>query len=320
MRSGAPPIVDVLLATYNGERFLQDLLNSLVDQNCEDWGVIAADDNSTDATSSILRPGIFSTIGRFSAVESTERLGVIRNFEQLLARSSAQYFMLCDQDDVWLPDKISRMLSHIKELEQKHGKTTPILVQSDLVLVDRNLDRLSESYWEYNRINPWRARLPGSLLYQNLVVGCATIGNAALRRLSLPFPPEVMMHDWWLGLIAAHAGKLEFMRSPTVLYRQHQGNLVGSHRRPSMRSAALAALSSRGASLAATREAVGRTMLQAAALAERLEGVIPEEKRRVIVAYARLRAMTPARRRLEAIRLGLLPQRLVSRVAFLLAL
>jgi hypothetical protein len=143
----------------------------------------------------------------------------------------ASYFAFCDQDDVWFPNKIDLMMNEVRRLEGQFGETTPILVHTDLVVVDKKLNQISPSLLDHLYLNASRRRRLDYLLFDNIVTGCALIGNRALLDLTRPIPAGIPYHDWWVALVAASCGVVSTVAEPTVLYRQHDGNLVGAGRR-----------------------------------------------------------------------------------------
>lgn len=219
--------VDILLATYNGERFLPEQLRSLERQTFRNWQVIARDDGSTDGTRALLAEFRARHPVAVRLVEDDgSRLGPTGNYARLLANSTAAHALFCDQDDVWLPNKIERL--HALALTHE-ASDAPFLVHSDLEVVDRDLRVLAPSFWRYQHLDPSRCAW-SQLLVQNVVTGCACLFNAALRKSALPVPAEAIMHDWWLALVAASSGKIYWTAEPTVRYRQHGANETGAKR------------------------------------------------------------------------------------------
>lgn len=219
--------IDILLATYNGARFLREQLDSLFTQTCQAFRIIARDDGSTDATPEILNEYAARYPGRIALVADAQRLGAWRNFAELMNHSSAPWVMFCDQDDVWLPRKIETELNLMTSLERSHGPDTPILVCTDLRVVDESLRTTIPSMWRNRKW--WRTgfRL-GPLLVMPKVTGCTVMVNRRLLDLVLPLPQsERIWHDWWLALAAASFGVLHPCFEQTVLYRQHGTNMIG---------------------------------------------------------------------------------------------
>ncbi|MFQ5442580.1 MAG: glycosyltransferase family 2 protein [Thermodesulfobacteriota bacterium] len=221
--------VEILLATYNGGRFLSELLASLLAQTYKDWRLVVRDDGSTDGTIDIIKKFRDGHPGRVVLIEDTEeRLGACGSFSLLLERSEAPYIMFCDQDDVWLPEKVERTLEKMRELEGGR-KEAPVLVHTDMIVVDEELNKRADSFWRYQNLPPEMKGL-NNLLILNNVTGCAAMINKALKRLSVPVPDEAIIHDWWVAIVAAAMGEIGHIDSPTILYRQHGENVKGARR------------------------------------------------------------------------------------------
>ncbi len=215
-------MVDILLATYNGEKHLAEQLDSLFMQIYKDFRIIARDDGSTDGTLDILHAYKDRYPGQITLLASGEPTGSAKgNFFELLRHSDAEYTMFCDQDDVWYEDKISRSLA----MFDGEGDA-PVLVHTDLSVVDENMELINGSLFlmqklngEYNTLN--------RLLAQNNITGCTMMINRQLRNLIRP-SAGALMHDWWIGLVAAAFGKILLVEQSTVRYRQHGANDVGA--------------------------------------------------------------------------------------------
>ena len=220
------PNVDILLGTYNGERFLGEQLRSIEAQTFSSWRVIARDDGSSDGTRSMLEEFGHRYGERFQLItDDAGRLGPAGNFGRLLAASTAPFVCFCDQDDVWLPEKVATLV----EAAQTRPTNQPLLVHSDLEVVDDALRPVSPSFWAFEGISPSRDSL-NQLLVQNCVTGCACLINDRLREIALPVPPAAIMHDWWLALVAAACGEIRPVPAALVRYRQHGSNDTGAKR------------------------------------------------------------------------------------------
>ncbi|MCG6867361.1 MAG: glycosyltransferase family 2 protein [Gammaproteobacteria bacterium] len=221
--------IDVLLSTHNGARYLADQIESIFRQDIGEWRLIIRDDASNDHT--------LEVIERFRALDPIKitvleepggRLGVVKSYEYLLRNSSSPYIAFCDQDDVWLPEKLRLLRERIQQLEEEFGTTTPILVHSDLTVVNEHLEMVADSFWRHQKLDPRRMQSLPRLLMQNCVTGCATLINRALANLALPIPEDAIMHDWWLALHAVSDGRIEVLNQRTVKYRQHHANDTGA--------------------------------------------------------------------------------------------
>ncbi len=222
--------IDILLATYNGEAFLKEQLDSIAAQTHGDWRLIARDDGSTDRTSAILDAFRARHPDKVVVLEDGDgNLGLVRNFSRLMEHSDAPYAAFCDQDDAWLPEKLELSLAKMRELEREHGARGPLLVFTDVTVVDEELNVIHDSFWHYANLRPNRCNSLNRLLLQNVVTGCAALMNRPLVRKSVPLPEQAYVHDWWVALVAASFGKAGYIAQPTVLYRQHPQNLIGAN-------------------------------------------------------------------------------------------
>ncbi len=225
------PEVEVLLATYNGARFLREQLDSILAQDYGNIRVLARDDGSSDETVEILSLYAQRFPGRVRVMPASPPTGSSKkNFQLLMKASTADYVCFADQDDVWLPNKVSRTKQAMDQLESRWGTKVPLLVFTDLQVVDEQLNLLYQSFWRYMNIDPDRMdRLP-ELMVQSVVTGCTAMLNRPLLELSLRMPAGAFMHDRWIGLLASFLGKSSMVRAQTVLYRQHQHNVLGTGR------------------------------------------------------------------------------------------
>ena len=234
-------MIEILLATYNGERFLPEQIESITSQSFKDYQILASDDNSSDCTFEILR-SYESVLGEKIKVVQSNTHSAKENFYNLLDMADAEYIALCDQDDFWESDRLKKSLKAIQRLEKRYGKETPILVHSDLEIVDENLNSQNKKMSELTGINEAikYAKKESKYLYtisteksfsrylvENNITGNTVIINKAL--LDIYKRPEVsFMHDWWLGLIAFTFGKVGYLNECLVKYRQHESNELGA--------------------------------------------------------------------------------------------
>lgn len=221
--------VDILLATYNGEAFLDQQLASIFNQTYPHWRLIVRDDGSTDATLDIIRSYQERYPGKITLLADEDgNLGPTQNFSRMLENSAAHYVAFCDQDDVWLPEKLATTLDKMRLLELQHGATAPLLVYTDLRVVDEGLHVIYDSFWKYQRLDPKTGNSLNRLLVQNVVTGCTAMFNKPLKEIALPIPAEARVHDWWIALVASAFGCTGYVEHPTVLYRKHGDNVIGA--------------------------------------------------------------------------------------------
>lgn len=220
--------VAVLLAVYNGEKFLKKQIESLLSQTFSEFTIFVRDDGSSDRSKEILEYFARMQPNRFVILPCTERLGARGSFAFLMEACNADYVFFCDQDDVWLPDKVEIGIGEIIRLENIHGDGVPILLHTDLVVVDAALNVIHESFVRYQNLNPHYGAALNKMLVQNIATGCTMGINRALLRLASPVPREAVMHDWWIALVASTFGVMGYLPKPTVLYRQHGHNEKGA--------------------------------------------------------------------------------------------
>jgi glycosyltransferase involved in cell wall biosynthesis len=233
--------VAVVLCTYNGTCYLDEQINSLLAQE-QSVSIFASDDLSSDGTakrlSDLLRPEVDSLV-----IQASNQ-GYVRNFEATLNRaleSGASYIALSDQDDIWEKGRVACGMRKMAELERNHGMNVPLLIHSDLRLIDADGRLLHQSClaFRHYRINSHRNL--GIILGENGVMGNTVLMNQAMAKLCLPFPDQLHVHDYWIALLAELYGHRAMLDVPMVNYRLHTQN--ASNTASSMRKGYQAVLS-----------------------------------------------------------------------------
>ena len=205
---------------------MRPLVDSILTQTHRDFVLSVRDDGSVDDTWEILQSYDDPRIRLLP--DRTPSGSAQGNFFRLLLQSSARYVMFADADDVWLPDKIERTLTAMRRLEAEAGEDVPILVHGDLIVANEDLSVRAPSLFRYEGLSPERCSLR-QLLAQNNITGCTVMVNRAACDLVRDIPAEAVMHDWWLGLIAAAFGRIGVIEQPLMYYRQHGDNAVGAY-------------------------------------------------------------------------------------------
>jgi len=225
------PLVDIILPTFNGEKYLPELLDSIANQSYKNFRLLVRDDASSDKSAKLLKSCHFFPQKNIYISSNDENIGVVHNINKLLMESSASYVMFADQDDVWLKDKITMSLQEIKRAEAQFGVDTPIVVFTDAYVGDENLVKQANSLLEFNGYFGYSSQEDAmqfrNLMVQNLISGCTMVINIALKKRMLPIPAGVIMHDWWIMLVASAMGRTIFMADKTMVYRIHQNNTLG---------------------------------------------------------------------------------------------
>ena len=216
--------VDILLASYNGEKFIKEQIQSILEQSHSNFNLIISDDNSVDGTVEIIK-NIQKFDSRIKLIKNNGVKGVVGNFNNALRYSTATYIMFADQDDYWLENKVGKMLSLIMSNEGDK----PALAFSDLEVVDENLVKIHESYYSENKLNPMNNTNNRYLLWKSTCYGCSVIINKRLLSVAGLVPEYASMHDHWYAYNASISGGVFYLPESTIKYRQHDNNVVGSH-------------------------------------------------------------------------------------------
>lgn len=204
-------MISVCIAVYNGEKFLEAQVNSILPQLSAEDEIVVSDDCSTDSSLSILKA---MGDARIRIIGNTERLGPIYNAERALRAARGNLIFLSDQDDVWLPGKADTCMDALED--------------ADLVLHDAFIlhggARLPETLFQR------RSARPGLLhnLYRNGYTGCCMAFRRAVLDTALPFPPALPMHDQWIGLVAEQKYRVQFLDAALIEYREHSSNYTAT--------------------------------------------------------------------------------------------
>lgn len=277
-------MIDILLAVYNGEKYLKAQLDSIFSQTFKDFKIIIGDDNSSDSTYDIIKDYIKRFPGKIEYHKNEENSGSpARNFFSLVKHSSAEFMMTCDHDDVWLPEKVALTFDKMKKLQENKGKNTPLLVHTDLKVVDENLKQISPSMFSLQKLNK-EAKSLRELIVQNNVTGCTMMINRSLAEKVEFMPKEALMHDWWFALVAAAFGEIDFVDKSTILYRQHSSNQVGAKS-----VGELSFLAKRMSQKEEIKKAIYGTIEQAQKFLEVFEKTLNEEDKHILKEYVSIK-------------------------------
>jgi len=220
-------VITVLMGTFNGEKWVGEQLDSLLNQTLMPDRILIHDDCSTDSTLAILRDYQSKYPELVEVVRNPSNSGgSAQNFISMMTNVRDDYLMLCDQDDIWLPDKVRLSYEKITQMETVWGASTPCLMHSDLTVVDEDLTPQASSFQQSTFANYDRTTLKDQII-QNTATGCTIMYNRALAGLITYTPRHMVMHDWWISLIAAAFGHMGHIDDRTILYRQHRANQIG---------------------------------------------------------------------------------------------
>lgn len=213
--------VSVAIASYNGEAYIKEQLDSIYTQTQLPEEIIVCDDGSCDHTIDILND--YKKRYGLKFFVNDEKLGFVRNFEKTISLCSGDYIVLSDQDDVWLPDKIKSLYKAMINAEKQHPDS-PVLIHHDVFIADENLNNSGKLFIGN------KGRIPGlkNILFGNpKVQGASVIMNRKLKELCFPLPEGVPLHDLYISFVAECLGVRKFIPEPLSLYRQHANNQIG---------------------------------------------------------------------------------------------
>lgn len=214
--------VNILMATYNGQDFVGEQIESIQNQSFQDWTLLIRDDGSSDRTRDIIQ-AYAQKDSRIRLInpDSLQNLGVINSFYHLVKYETADVYFFSDQDDIWLPEKLEKTLAATASKDPSR----PLLVYTDLKVVDKELNTLHESMIKTQSHHANTSLLQE--LTENTVTGGTMMINRELAD-KWTVTQDILMHDWYLALLASAFGELVYLDFPTELYRQHEANVLGA--------------------------------------------------------------------------------------------
>ena len=225
-------MIYIIMCTYNGERYIQEQLQSIEQNLAQDWKIIVSDDQSTDNTVKILKDFEKKNPGKMIININKAKKGAIHNFLSSIYTIGVEmndndFIMLCDQDDVWNADKISKTMHDMREQIVLYGNTIPLLVCTDVSVVDSKMNIIHESFRKMNHYNISHLDF-AHLLMENKVQGCTIMINKGMALMLDKLPYFAMIDYGWLAFISAEFGRIKYIDQPTMKYRQHTANVQGS--------------------------------------------------------------------------------------------
>lgn len=217
-------LVSIVMATFNGEKYLREQLDSILNQDYRHLEVIVVDDASTDSTLSILEE-YRQRDQRISYTCAENNAGASASFELALGMIAGEFIVFSDQDDLFETRKVSVLVEALRANPNRD------MVATDLCLIDAAGGIIADSMWQHQRLRVKEGKPFKQLLYMNFVTGCAMMIRRRLLEIALPFPADCMVHDWWLAVVccSARGGGLVLVKQPLTLYRQHGANSIGTH-------------------------------------------------------------------------------------------
>ncbi len=224
--------IAILMATYNGEKYVEEMLRSLEKQTDQDFICYIHDDGSTDQTMHILREWKQAHPYQYEIIEAESQGSAKDNFLWMLSQVEADYYMFADQDDVWMPDKVEKSFKKMKQTETLcQDAYAPFCVFTDMQVVDEDLHEIAPSFIRYIGRDPYRTSM-AEIIMDNPAAGCTMLFNRPLRDLALQLQDSsrIEMHDVWVLALAAAYGveHIGIVDEACALYRQHDNNEMGA--------------------------------------------------------------------------------------------
>ncbi len=277
-------IVNIIMATYNGEKYIKEQIDSIIASSYTNWKLWIFDDGSKDNTVKILKEYEEKLPSKIFVTKNKNNLGVTKNFLHgaiSITQDSTHknYYMFCDQDDVWMNKKIEKTLKAMKQLENKYGDY-PLTVFTDATVVDDKLKVLKPSFFKTSGLNPNNTCL-ASILMENKLIGCTVLFNEKVREKLRIIPKEVRYHDWWIALITSAFGFISYLNEPTLYYRQHGNNVVGN-------KDFISYVKNSILSLKKQKEAINKTIMQGKAFYTIYKDSFSKESKELIYEFAKL--------------------------------
>lgn len=227
-------MIAILLSAYNGAKYIEEQIDSLLSQTFQNFVIYIRIDGSTDGTAGIVDGYSYKYPDKIQRVDiDGDNLGCGQSFMWLLEHVEADYYMYCDQDDVWLPTKVEETLAKMKIHDETGYKETPCVVFTDAIVTDANMNIIFDSLWTSNHRNPEDAKdIYRYLIYRQPALGCTMMFNNKARFLALRAKEfadrSEGAHDRLIVCLCAECGEVDYIDKPLIKYRQH-GNNVSSY-------------------------------------------------------------------------------------------
>jgi glycosyltransferase involved in cell wall biosynthesis len=299
--------IEIAIPAYNCAAWLDDLIESILQQDVDNWRLVARDDASTDDTAARLATWKQRLGERMMIVEGSDRrnLGLVGNYNTVLSATTSPWVMLADADDVWRPGKLSLTLKAMRAAEATHGTTTQVLVFTDAEVVDEQLQPVAESYWRWSRANLAAASVFHRLVVDSPAISSTIMVNRALIDLALPMTGAVFALDWWAMMVAAAFGQIVKLDKRTILYRRHSANDSLEPYAATSKGMVLRLLAAPGSARRKLNRLISQIAPQARSFAERFHDELSASDLAALMAASRLISAGGFERRWSVVRHGL---------------
>lgn len=322
--------VNVILAAYNGEKYIGEQIGSILDNTFWNLRLWIFDDGSGDKTETVIDVYRMKYPDKIIFRRNPVNKGVTLNFLDGMRYAAGfgeaaeggrtdtaenesqkirEYFMFSDQDDVWMPDKIEKTLRYMKKLESRYGSNSAAAVFTDARVVDENLKTIYPSFYESGRLDTGERDLP-HIMMENKLIGCTVMVNRELAGRLKQLPEKARFHDWWVAMIAAAFGHIGYLPEATLYYRQHGGNMVGNQSFSSY-------VRNRISSIKKQKEALHAIVSQAGEFYRIFHTELPAPQKKQVYILAQLEKKNWFERRLLIVKYGYLKTGLLRNIGLL---
>lgn len=304
--------VAIMMATYNGAEYIDEQIKSILAQTYREWILFVRDDGSSDKTADILKKYSEAYPDKIALLDDRQITGgsARANFAGIHSYVKENFdfdcYMFSDQDDVWLPDKIGQCVDKLSE--SSGTGSGPVLVHTDLKVVNERCEVMGESFFAYRSLNP-KVQDVAHLMAQNNVTGCTMLWNRELNDMLNLQDDAIAMHDWWITLVAACFGSIRYIDKPTILYRQHHGNVVGATKVNS-----LGFIIKRLGNISHVKKTISDSIIQASGLIAVYGDIMTRETYETVATYASICRKNKIARIRTVIRGGYTKQGLVQKI------
>lgn len=295
------PKIEIAVPAHNCAAWLNDLIESILQQDVDNWRIVARDDASTDDTAARLDTWQQRLGERMIILPDGPNLGMLGNYDAVLAATTARWVMFADPDDVWKPRKMTADVAAMRSAEAVAGADIPIVVCSDAEVVDAQHHPIAASYWRWSRMNPSLCSVFHRLLVDSPVLTSTMMVNRALLKVSLPMSGAAACPDWWHALVACALGRIVCLPQATISYRRHPNNDSVVPTTASLATGATRISSAHNR----VQRLVRQYSAQAKGFSDRFEGRVPTADLPALEAAGKLPSLGPLERRCSVVRHGL---------------
>lgn len=295
--------IDIVIPTHNSSQWIDQFIESVLNQDNQNWQIITRDDGSTDDTAERMRSWAQRLGDKITIISNPDNVncGPVGSYNILLGASRTNWIMLADPDDIWKPNKISATMKAMLKAEKTSGADKPIVIFTDAEVIDEHGQILASSYWKWSRLNPKLAVIFHRMIVESSALSSTMMVNRATLNLALPVMGSSAFQDWWLALVASAFGKIVYLSERTISYRRHSSN----DSEVPLTASSIGVVSNLFSARQRVEKLLRELAPQAAAFAVRFREQLPPSELAALEAASKLPSSKAIVRRLTIIRHGL---------------